>query len=104
MNKQSGKKIIFEMKSLGDNFYDRRYALEIFNKNVQDLSLEGFDLVIVDFSGISNVSSGFAFDFFKKFREKLGPNFLRTIRVKFDQDTDKNLVRSVVTEAITSNK
>lgn len=85
-----------KMNQFGNNLFVRNKAKEIVERIKENGSFEQFEIILVDFMGVENISSGFAFDLFRILKQEIGEDFLKKIRVKFDKNDESILVRTVV--------
>lgn len=90
------------MIDYGKDFGFRAEASHIFEDIQSKYHLSDYEIILIDFSNVTLVSSGFAFDFFVKLRLKLSTEFLKKIRVRFDQNDNGHLVKTVVKNAVLS--
>lgn len=91
-----------KMLDYGSEFGFRNEAHPIFSDLNTKFNFKDYKLILLDFSGVATVSSGFAFDLFKQLRTALAEDFLLKIRVRFDQNESSQLVKSIVKGAVLS--
>lgn len=96
--------LTIKMIKFGKILYQRNLVSDIFEKIKKESNFSQHDLILVDFTEVESVSSGFAFDLFQLFKKDLGIDFLKKIRVRFDPVLDTALVKSVVGQAIDRSK
>lgn len=99
---KTDKLLQIDMINYGKDFYIRNTAKVVYSELIGKYKFEDFEIILINFSGVEQVSTGFAYDLFKFFRQQLKEDFIKKIRVSFGEAEKAVFLKSVVKGAYNS--
>lgn len=92
--------ITVHLAEYGHSLGPRLLGVQIFRQVEKAIEDEKANLIVIDLTGVRTLSSAFSAELFGRLYYKLGKDFGKIIRIKFDQEENSEVLKGIVRRAI----